>query len=46
VIYNNLVFTTAMKSKILALISALITGGVGIAMVSGSQAAQGMLTTN
>jgi hypothetical protein len=35
-----------MKSKIIALISALITGGVGIAMVSGSQAAQGMIMMN
>jgi hypothetical protein len=39
VIYNNLVFTTTMKSKILALISALITGGVEIAVLSSANEA-------
>jgi hypothetical protein len=29
-----------MKSKVLALISALITGGLGIVLVSSTQAAQ------
>ena len=44
-IYNNLVFTTTMKSKILALISALITGGVTL-VSSAPQAVDARVVAN